>query len=335
MFKKPFRSSAIALLSLGILAGCVTPVENLKPTNFDAGNLNQSSSGRVVTILHLMPAKAQVSNAENHRRSETVGTISGAAICGVAAGVAAGIFAGEGAGVGAGIGGALLCGYLGHYLGAIIEPPELHPDSLIIVYQDPNNPQIQQTIEIAKPCEFKPGTGYAVIINNPKTHKVETRIQPNNFQACLSKKKQMEQEKIMLKAAKKAIHAKHQDGAQTTEAEDAYKRGIVTPSYLTSDGTVILNGTYLGKMATPDDPALEALKGYGASAIGNDQPKLKIEGLVNTLDNRRTVQILPDGRVLDITNLKDQRQIGSVPVEELKEFSACSQGSAACKIGTF
>ncbi|QCE35513.1 hypothetical protein FAI40_09330 [Acetobacteraceae bacterium] len=61
----------------------------------------------------------------------------------------------------------------------IFESPQLHPQSLVISYQDPNNPQIQSAIEIAKPCEFKTGTAYAVLIDG------QTKIQPNNFDECL------------------------------------------------------------------------------------------------------------------------------------------------------
>ncbi|QCE33612.1 hypothetical protein FAI41_08485 [Acetobacteraceae bacterium] len=124
--------SISSILSLSLLAGCYTPVEDLKPTTFGQDELNVASTGRIVTILSVMPARATVVNTNKDAD-----------------------------------------GLIG-----IFESPQLHPQSLVLAFQDPNNPQIQNTIEIAKPCEFKTGTAYAVQING------QTKIQPNNFEEC-------------------------------------------------------------------------------------------------------------------------------------------------------
>ncbi|KMQ90029.1 outer membrane lipoprotein [Lasius niger] len=121
-----------AMTGLALLSGCYTPVEDLKPTTFGQDQLNVASTGRLVTILSVMPARATVGNT-NKDADGLVG---------------------------------------------VFESPQLHPQSLVLAYQDPNNPQIQNTIEIAKPCEFKTGTAYAVLIDG------QTKIQPNNFEEC-------------------------------------------------------------------------------------------------------------------------------------------------------
>lgn len=151
-----------AMTGLSLLAGCYTPVEDLKPTTFGQDQLNVASTGRIVTILSVMPAQATVVNT-NRNADGLVG---------------------------------------------IFESPQLHPQSLILAYQDPNEPQIQNTIEIAKACEFKTGSAYAVLIDG------QTKIQPNNFPACQAI---AEREKSGKHRKGKKQPAQSADNAQTSD----------------------------------------------------------------------------------------------------------------------
>ncbi|QCE32802.1 hypothetical protein FAI41_03930 [Acetobacteraceae bacterium] len=184
-FPKSFLKSGFScFLSACLLAGCVDPVENLKPTTFPE-DLNAKTPGRVVTILTLMPAKAQVDNMYNHNlTAEIVGDCLGillgvAGMAGSSPGMIAGWYIGKA---------------IGGWIGGAIEPPELHPQAMIIAYQDPNVPHIQQVIEIARPCEFKTGMAYAVMSDIRdkvlQQTRPEMRIQPNNFAACRQKLKE-------------------------------------------------------------------------------------------------------------------------------------------------
>ncbi|QCE34427.1 hypothetical protein FAI40_03215 [Acetobacteraceae bacterium] len=196
---------------------------------------------------------------------------------------------------------------IGSWIGDAIEPPELHPDSLVIVYQDPNNPQIRQTVEIARPCEFKPGTASAVILKNAKTGQEETKIQPNNFQACLSYKEKIKQAKEEDKAAKKIAEKEMSQRIKHPNAQlppTELPAGNVTR--IDHDGTVLLNGRYLG--------------------VVNE------EGSVKTLDSDQNVQISRDGVVRDRTDPDHEVILGNVSPEQLEQIRACKNKLPTCKL---
>lgn len=305
MVKHHIKFFMLRLAGFSILAGCVNPVKNLSPTSFEADALDKNAQGRVVTLLHLLPARAAVSNQQNHQTGELVGATAGATLCAAAGATLGAVFAGTSGGIGAGLGGLALCGIAGYFIGGAVEPPELHPDSLIIIYQDPNDPQIRQTVEIAKPCEFKPGTAYAVILKNPQTGIEETKIQPNNFEACVTYSQRLKQhraeDKAARKIAEKELKQKHAQKASKTLA--ALPAGNVTR--IDQDGTVLLNGKYLGIVDA--------------------------EGVVTGLDKSRKIQIFRDGVVKDRTDPENEKILGQVDPDQLEQIRACRNNLPTCK----
>ncbi|QCE34554.1 hypothetical protein FAI40_03895 [Acetobacteraceae bacterium] len=164
------------LLPLCLLSACYDPVENYKPTSFKAENVNEALNSRLVEIVSIMPAEALIDNSYNHYMA--------ADWTGVAFGSLFGL-----TGIVLGMDGMATGWYLGNsfgqVLGGFMIPPALYPKSLVLSYKDPLEPEVKQVVEIARPCEFKIGTAYAVLV---KSHgHLETRLQPNHIRACEEK----------------------------------------------------------------------------------------------------------------------------------------------------
>ena len=80
--------AALALSALS-LAGCAQPGAEAGASFFDQAQINTRQKAQVVNILAVMPARVQVSNAQNQREGQIAGALIGAL---------------AGAGLGAGLG---------------------------------------------------------------------------------------------------------------------------------------------------------------------------------------------------------------------------------------
>lgn len=156
------------LLSLSLLAGCQTPGENLKSNVYQAGQVNQQQDASVVDILAVLPAKVEVSNAQNQATAQTAGLMLGL-IGGAALGGGLSHHFG-----GAALGGAA-GGFAGNAAGSLV-PGTALVEGVSLTYTD-NSGKTHNSAQVGRACEFKPGR--AILITTDASSK-ETRIQPND-----------------------------------------------------------------------------------------------------------------------------------------------------------
>lgn len=147
------------------LAGCQTPGQELGANVYNAGQVNTRQEAQTVQIIAVLPAKVQVSNAQNQRAAQIAGGVLGALAGGIA-GANVGRYHQTNTVLGAAGGGAA-----GAALGSLV-PSTTLVDGVSIAYKQDG--KVFNSAEVGKVCEFQPGT--AVMIS---TGPNETRIQPN------------------------------------------------------------------------------------------------------------------------------------------------------------
>jgi outer membrane lipoprotein SlyB len=158
------RKFLLVTLPVFLVAGCAQPGANLEANVYQAGQVNQRQAAKVVSLLAVLPAKIQVSNAQNRQTAQLVGGLLGA-IGGAALG----------GGLGHNAGTALFGGVAGGGAGAVAG--SLVPDSALVEGVSLTYIEDGRTLnsaQVGQACEFKPGD--AIVISTSPT---ETRIQPN------------------------------------------------------------------------------------------------------------------------------------------------------------
>ena len=159
--------NVVAGISVLSLATCAQPGAESAPNVYTQGQVNTRQKADVVNILAVMPAKVQVSNAENQRTAQIAGGLLGAA---------------AGAGLGAGLAhhnalatgtvGAVGGGAFGAAAGSLV-PGQVLVDGVSITYTDHGS--TFSSAQVGRACEYAPGQ--AIMVSTSPT---ETRIQPNH-----------------------------------------------------------------------------------------------------------------------------------------------------------
>jgi outer membrane lipoprotein SlyB len=156
----------VAGISVLSLAACAQPGAESAANVYSQGQVNTRQNADVVQVLAVMPAKVQVSNAQNQRAAQLAGGILGAA---------------AGAGLGAGLGNhnALAAGAVGGVGGGVVGaaagslvPGQVLVDGVSITYTQ--HGETFNSAQVGRLCEYAPGQ--AIMIS---TSAMETRIQPN------------------------------------------------------------------------------------------------------------------------------------------------------------
>jgi outer membrane lipoprotein SlyB len=156
----------VAGISVLSLAACAQPGAESAANVYSQGQVNTRQKADVVQVLAVMPAKVQVSNAQNQRAAQLAGGILGAA---GGAGLGAGL-AGHNA-LAAGTVGAVGGGVVGAAAGSLV-PGQVLVDGVSITYTQ--HGQTFNSAQVGRLCEYAPGQ--AIMISTSAT---ETRIQPN------------------------------------------------------------------------------------------------------------------------------------------------------------
>jgi outer membrane lipoprotein SlyB len=157
--------AATGLLAVALLSGCQTPGQELGANVYNAGEVNSRQEAETVQILAVLPAKVQVSNAQNQHTAQVVGGILGALAGGIA-GANVGRYHQTNTVLGAAGG-----GVAGAAAGSLVPSTEL-VDGVSIAYKQDG--KVFNSAEVGQVCQFQPGT--AIMIS---TGPNETRIQPN------------------------------------------------------------------------------------------------------------------------------------------------------------
>jgi outer membrane lipoprotein SlyB len=157
-------AAGAALLAL---SACAQPGAESAANVYSQGQVNTRQKADVVEILAVMPARVQVSNAENQRTAQIVGGLFGSA---------------AGAGLGAGLAhhnalatgtvGAVGGGAVGVAAGSLV-PGQVLVDGVSITYTDHGS--TFSSAQVGKMCEYS--LGKAIMISTSST---ETRIQSNH-----------------------------------------------------------------------------------------------------------------------------------------------------------
>jgi outer membrane lipoprotein SlyB len=163
--RKHIKSVAAVTCVLS-LAACAQPGAEAGANVYTEGQVNTRQKAEVVNILAVMPAKIQVSNAQNQRTAQIAGALIGAA---AGAGLGAGL--GHYQPVAAGTVGAVGGGTVGAMAGSLV-PGQVLVDGVSITYVDHGS--TFSSAQVGRMCEYVPGK--AVVISTSPT---ETRIQPN------------------------------------------------------------------------------------------------------------------------------------------------------------
>lgn len=157
-------TTLLATLPVLLAAGCATPGANLGANVYSAGQVNQRQAAKVVSILAVLPARVEVSNAQNKASAQLIGGLLGA-IGGAALG----------GGLAHNAGTALFGGAAGGGIG--VAAGSLVPDAVLVEGVSLTYVEDGQTLnsaQVGKACEFRPGE--AIVVS---TGGAETRIQPN------------------------------------------------------------------------------------------------------------------------------------------------------------
>lgn len=149
------------------LAACAQPGAEASPNVYGEGQVNTRQNAEVVTILAVMPAKVQVSNAQNQRAAQLAGGILGA----VAGGGLGGGLAARHDALATGAVGAVGGGVVGAAAGSLV-PGQVLVEGVSITYEDHGS--TFSSAQVGRMCEFAPGR--TIMISTTPT---ETRIQPN------------------------------------------------------------------------------------------------------------------------------------------------------------
>jgi len=154
-------------LMVAALAACTTPGEENRADVYSANQVNTRQAAQVVSIIAVLPARVQVSNAQNQRAAQIGGGLAGLAL---GAGLGGGLTHSAGVGALAGVGGA------GAGVGAgSLVPGTVLVDGVSLTYEQ--NGQNFNSAQVGRVCEYSPGK--AIMVQSSPT---ETRIQPNH--AC-------------------------------------------------------------------------------------------------------------------------------------------------------
>jgi outer membrane lipoprotein SlyB len=158
-----YKSVSVLGAAAMMLAACAQPGANLGANVYQAGQINQRQEARVVNILATLPAKVEVSNAENQRTAQLVGGLLGAG-----AGLAVGSVGHSPASYALGGAGGAAAGVAA---GSLV-PGRVLVDGVSLTYED--HGQTFNSAQVGKLCEFK--AGRAIVVS---TGPGVTRIQPN------------------------------------------------------------------------------------------------------------------------------------------------------------
>ncbi|WP_207003884.1 hypothetical protein [Trinickia mobilis] len=162
--KKAIGVVGVVALMAG-LAGCQTPGQEYGANVYNAGQVNTRQEAATVQILAVLPAKVQVSNAQNQRAAAIAGGVLGALAGGVA-GANVGHYHQQNTVLGAAGG-----GVAGAALGSLV-PGTVLVDGVSIAYKQEG--KVYNSAQVGQLCQFQPGT--AIIVSSGPN---ETRIQPN------------------------------------------------------------------------------------------------------------------------------------------------------------
>jgi outer membrane lipoprotein SlyB len=160
------RQIILTGMSLASLAACAQPGADAAANVYSEGQVNTRQKAEVVEILAVMPARVQVSNAQNQRTAQLAGGILGAMAGG---GLAAGL--GHHYALANGTVGAVGGGAVGVAAGSLV-PGQVLVDGVSITYNDHGD--TFSSAQVGRACEFVPGR--ALLISTTPT---ETRVQPN------------------------------------------------------------------------------------------------------------------------------------------------------------
>jgi len=159
--------SIICVIPVLALSACATPGEENRADSYTADQVNARQEAKVVNILAILPAKVQVSNAQNQRAAQIGGALLGA---GLGVGLGAGVGGTAGLGALAGVGGA----GVGVGAGSLV-PGKVMVQGVSLTYVEDGH--TFNSAQVGKLCEFK--LGQAIMV---QTAPNVTRIQPNT--AC-------------------------------------------------------------------------------------------------------------------------------------------------------
>ena len=156
-----YSKLVVAGASVLALSACAQPGANLQANVYQANQVNQAQRAEVVDVLAVLPAKIEVSNAQEKAGAQVFGALLGAA-----AGAALGGHFG-----GAAVGGALAGGAAGAVGGSLVPGQTLVAGvSLTYTYKG----ETLNSAQVGQLCQFKPGNAIMV-----STGPSSTRIQPN------------------------------------------------------------------------------------------------------------------------------------------------------------
>ena len=158
------KKSTFAIFSLFVMSACATPGEEDRTNSYTTDRVNSRQEAKVVNILAVLPARVQVSNAQNQRAAQIGGALLGAGL-----GVGLGVGVGHSAGLGAlgGVGGTAA----GAGAGSLV-PGKVMVDGVSLTYTQDGH--TYNSAQVGKICEYKPGQAIMVMTNANVT-----RIQAN------------------------------------------------------------------------------------------------------------------------------------------------------------
>jgi outer membrane lipoprotein SlyB len=162
--RQAFSHTALGLVVISLLAGCVATGQQYQANVYKAGQVNQVQEAKTVEILAVLPAKIEVDNTEGKKQAMVVGALLGA-VGGAAIGHAidhSDTLVGAAGGTAAGAA-----------MGSLAADQVL-VDGVQLTYVEGG--KTLSSAQVGKLCEFKPGT--AIVIS---TGPNETRVQPNNI----------------------------------------------------------------------------------------------------------------------------------------------------------
>lgn len=159
------KKIGVAAITAVALAGCQTPGQEYGANVYNAGQVNTRQEAVTVQIIAVLPAKVQVSNAQNQRAAQIAGGVLGA-LAGGLAGANIGRYHQTNTVLGAAGG-----GVAGAAVGSLV-PGMVLVDGVSIAYKQEG--KVYNSAEVGQLCQFQPGT--AVMVS---TGPNETRIQPN------------------------------------------------------------------------------------------------------------------------------------------------------------
>ncbi|TAM85643.1 MAG: glycine zipper 2TM domain-containing protein [Candidimonas sp.] len=148
------------------IAGCQAPGQRYASNVYGAGQVNTRQEATTIEILAVLPAKVQVSNAQNQRAATIAGALIGAIGGGLLGANANSRYHRSNAVLGAAGG-----GVAGAAVGSLV-PSTVLVDGVSIAYKQDG--KVYNSAQVGEQCQFHPGTALMV-----STGPNETRIQPN------------------------------------------------------------------------------------------------------------------------------------------------------------